>query len=327
MKITRAHTAGIILIAAAAAYSLWMNTNPSGSGSDRAAAVDQPDSSAVPPPASGPAGKVLEPRDMQVARMVSGDALNYRERDQACRGLSDRITESDVAVLVRFVSGSKPVGIATTEWHALFNDTLNQLRHQQRMPSGLTKALIAISANPDKDPVIRDYAVQHLCCLYSDRHPMARRENDPTLRTEILKAIDAEARRSGSAHAGTALIALNHIEMIGREPAEEKWSQSSSAALDDLALQLAAGGANIHQIARVAALQVCAMRGLRSVLPVARKLAGDDAVDAALRTSAIGCLGILGDPTDQPVLEAISNSGGRLALAASPAIQRIQSRN
>lgn len=233
-------------------------------------------------------------------RIVGTDPAPIGLRLKAVHGLGESLTPNQLAALTVFLKLPPPPNEPNREGlRVLKNDLLNVLRHQASPPPGLTDLLIAIHRDPTQDPVLRDYALQHLVVWYEQGAP-----DTPKAREQIRAVLEAAARGHDSL-AGTALLGLHRLS--AREPAFE------AAKIDRLALHLVRSGAT-DPATRITAVAVCAERGLTEALPNIAALM-DDPACVPLRLAAHAAWSRLsalaGTHLDTPAAgdEAASNAG------------------
>ena len=85
--------------------------------------------------------------------------------------------------------------------HVLKNDIMTALLNQRKPPAEFTPKMLAIHRNRSQDPVIRDYALQHLIL-----HRRSRA--DPAEREAIAAALWEALAETSQALSGTALLEL-----------------------------------------------------------------------------------------------------------------------
>ena len=222
---------------------------------------------------------------------------------EAAHHLSRSLSAQDIDNLYHFLRDKK------NTCFALKNELMTALRDQKKAPPGLTALFLELYRDPEQNPVIRDYALQHLCLWYEQ---VADGE-----KSQIEQALWDALNEKQTSIAGTALVALAHLS--------EKNPQLDSGKVKDAALQLANDPA-CGELARITALQVCGNLGAKEILPVALDLA-KNSQDTPLRISAIAALGEVGGREVQPLLKKLSkNSNTLLQLAAQAALQKIRNR-
>lgn len=252
--------------------------------------------------------------------LIASESAGYDARLKAARALSDHLPKQDVDAILRFIRSPKPDDCRTRQWHTLFNDTVNALRHQQEAPAHLTDTLIGVYRSSD-DVILKDFAIQHLRGWYSDPDPLAKTEQSAVKRPLILETIKHASQQTQYTYSGTALNCLHYIDL------ETKGANYLLGNDLDSRIVTAARESSTNKHCRISAIQLCAMRGLGEVLPVIREIASDSEANVSLRLSAIAALGRLGNEQDRALLEQINNNGGRLARAAEPALRNLQIEN
>jgi hypothetical protein len=191
--------------------------------------------------------------------IVGTDAAGMGDRIEAVRALGNDLTPFQIAALAVFVNSPVTDG-AKDAWglHAVKNDILNVLRAQNTPPPDLTRLLIGLYHNREQDAVMRDYAIQHLG-VWHERDDVV----SPAERKSI-RAVLNEAVRENNSIAGTALLGLHRMAV--------DLTPSDAREIDRMALHLAQS-AETETATRLTAIQVCAERGLKEVLPTAEGLA------------------------------------------------------
>lgn len=113
--------------------------------------------------------KVVSENSSPLGRTLSGGTPRTTEdRVTEVQRMDGRtFTEADLASSFAFLAGSAwPKGLATGDAHWLADELLTALRLQQPPWEGLAAALAEVAFQPQTDPVIRDYIVQHLGHLW-----------------------------------------------------------------------------------------------------------------------------------------------------------------
>ena len=182
------------------------------------------------------------------------------------------------------------------------NNMANALCWQHKSDPELHKLFIKMLDDPDEDPVWRDYCIQFLTECYDS-------SNNKPLIIDTLKRYS----KGDDSKAGTALI---HLALH-----EEKIEKIDS---DHMLNQLKNSKTSIHT--RTAILAVWGKSNDKTKLPVIRKYAIQDK-DAALKSVAIGSLGLIGLEQDLKIInKALYHDNGRVVSAARAAKTRIEIR-
>ncbi len=276
------------------------------------------------PSIAEPPGETKPPREIDAAPAPKDDAPDslapilefpgerpHARRIDDIRALGDSLSSRQVERLVAFVRAPTPEGLgAPRALHAEKNEILNLLRRQTAHLEALRDQLLALSRDADADPVIRDYALQHLASLALDRDA-AEDRRDFEAHVDIL---DGE----NPALAATAMIHL----LVAQQ--RDRLEAVSRAQLATAARRMAADP-DAPASSRATALQVVARLGLDDQAPLARELAEDPAQPIPLRIAAIAALGDLApdDPRTRNFLEKTAEGPERrLRLPAQSALNK-----
>lgn len=125
---------------------------------------------------------------------------------------------------------------------------------------------------------MRDYAIQHLVSWYEQG------ATDQPEAKEKIRAILHQATRETNSIAGTALVGMHRLSIDD--------SDFSRDEINNLALSLAVS-AESNPATRLTAIQVCAERGIKAVLPAIESIPQTPG-SLPMRLSAIAALGRLG---------------------------------
>lgn len=249
--------------------------------------------------------------DPQIARIVSGDFETMRQRIEALTRHDSRLKKEEVEAVLDLIQSPVPAGEGVGVWAALVNEAINMLQRQVEFPGRLSETLCEMSANEAIDPLLRDYAIQHLSVSYV-------REVREKQKNAMVDALWSAAKRSRDESSGTALLALNHIAK------RDKINPSARSIIDSEAFaiflrQEAVNGA-AHPGLRLACVHSLIEMQDSQSLALARSLSGDGTQRLMLRKAAIRLLGILGTAEDEKLLNEL-NAVAVLRPAIAPALQ------
>jgi len=241
-----------------------------------------------------------------VSRITNPTTASVTERVRAASELGQSLAQDEIGRLFQFLKSKPDPGETNLRALQLIkNEVLNNLRKQEIAPVGLTDTLIDIYRNPEQDPVLRDYAIQHLVYWYET--PVS--EQQTRIRTLLIEAAQTE-----SSIAGTALLGMHRLSATD--------SGFNGEQINRLALQHVLSGRS-SSCTRATALQVCAERGVAEALPTIESLA-QDATDLTLRLSAVAALGRLGTAEHINSLKQLDCENNEpLRLAVLSALQRL----
>ena len=192
----------------------------------------------------------------------------------------------------------------------LKNDVILALKNQQPPPQELAGVLLEMLYDKEQDPVIRNYALQHLATWYDQCAEKA----------PVLDALWAGTTDADASIVGTALIGLSRLAQRSADfqPASASGAGFQPVSEIDAARLATAASAvatdpTANDVARTTALQVCAELGIKDMLPAAVRLA-ESAGSVPLRMSALAAVGALGGADQAAFLN-------RMLAADDPRIQ------
>lgn len=237
--------------------------------------------------------------------------LSFSLRLQSIERLDRSLGQADLSALLEYLTkddGEIPMNAAQVR--VLKNEIMNLLRNQTSPPAGLTEALCATFKNKNQDPLVRDYALQHI----SDWYVRA-----PDDQLGIIERVLGDALAETDAGiAGTALIGLDMLRQSG---AELDWERISAKGLDLLRDD------RTSPATRMTALQVVGRWAPSDVAMIAKEIMQDPNQTVALRVSAFAALGDYGDASLADVLEKYASSpSSRFRVPAAAALERLRSR-
>lgn len=261
---------------------------------------------------------------------VSPADITSQQYGEAIRAAGTELSFEQQRALVQWILGSKPEKIADFHWHWLVNDTLDLLLHQRQPLPETTEVMVALFEEPGRDPVLRDYAVQHMVDWLEPVSLSEPYERDPAKRAALLEAMLKAASMPMESLSGTGLLALHTADQrraqsaAGREVFRDE-PAPEAREIDRIALGLSKA-ANVSIQARITAFQVAAQRGLTGALQEARQIAASPQQPTSLRLSAIAYLGAVGTGSDARLLQALPDAAEeRIGKAVSPAVARLAS--
>ncbi len=270
----------------------------------------------------------------------NGKAVESRDRVAALRELPLNWTpEERRAVYAWLRAGPAPGdGMSVDEWHWLAHRIMGRLRGQVAFPGELPAELAAIATAEGIDPILRDYAVQHLALLRRQIAAASGFRTGPTALSgaeaaweiggaeagNLLQIADdglmAAARTAGDGAGGAALLGM--LRMAGDDGENGK---DIAAAAGEVAMAVVKDPAG-DSMNRATALSVAARAGRGDVVPEARRIAAEAGAPPMERLAAIGALGERGTAEDLALLGRLENENrnvlGRAAGLAAAKIKR-----
>jgi len=303
---------GLLLLVAAAAWLLWERS-----------VVGKP-----PPQAARPLAPVVEPQDFRHiyqhqraavrASLVEALALErqvgYLRRIEVLRAIAGQLAAAETELLVAALLASRPPGVNGGEFSTWFHEIANLLHRQSAPSKAFARALATVAADPARDAVLRDYALQHLRVVWNNAG------GDASLRSSI----EASLRRLARGDDPPATAALLSLHLLGDTAAAPGRPVARALGDDELAAlagSLLAGPAGSSDTPRrMTAARIAADRRLAALRPVLARVASDPAEHTLARMSAINAIGRIGERADRPLLESLAAAEPALALAARDAL-------
>lgn len=253
---------------------------------------------------------------------ITNPTIHWEGRLQSVNQLPNELDAGTTTYLFDYLS-AKPAEESPEHWYVVCNEIMQTLRKRE-LPAGYyTRRLITIVESATDDPVIRDYAVQHLSQWIAGVDPEAR-ETDPALAAAAFEAMCGQAKAPVNGQltlVGTTLNALVDGMMHGDEAVGAK-----RESLQKIALKVAAtADGSVANFNRATALQAAAQLDSPGLPELCRNLVTQPEVAADLRLGSVAALGLVGNASDLPLLQSFA-ANPSFQFAASAAIRRIQSR-
>lgn len=255
--------------------------------------------------------------------------LSPRQYAEKIHALGRDLSQPEQRRWIAWMRGDKPAHLGIESWHWLVNDVMDKLCHQVVPLSEWSDELIAMSSDRQADPVLRDYAIQHMVDWIQPVQPGEPYEKDRTKRDAMVAAMMRTATETKQSLSGTALNGL-HMILLNRERTgfdQKAYPLSLSVGHIRPLAEVLARSAQADPLARITAFQVCAQRRFVKALDSIREVAVTDSLPVSLRLSAIAALGQLGKKPDESIVKSFVDQGNpRLAKAARTALNMLQMR-
>jgi len=248
-------------------------------------------------------------------RTLTDPSRRLEEQIEAVRALPSDLSEDETAALAALFRRPAPANARRGRWHVLLNEVMEVLRQPRFGWAGYGETMGGLLADRSADPVVRDYAAQHLAIWLGDGRGAAAsaEEFDRAMKTYL--AVLAGEGESFEQVAGTSLMALCKL----REKRGASDFEPYDAELANLVAAYAGGTLPASLPNRVSAIQAAGRMGLRKALPDIRRYA--PAPNPTIRLSSVAALGYFADPEDREFLENLANSNDRLRFAARTALE------
>ncbi|MBC2600626.1 hypothetical protein [Puniceicoccus vermicola] len=228
--------------------------------------------------------EVISEEPARRMQAITAGPLPVAERVAALHEDDSPISQDDYRALTAMVKrGEVPGGLSANHYHYLANEIWNALRAEEGFSQPLAEHLATV-ANTSSDPVICDYALQHLAQLEA-----------PGVRPIQNDALIAFAENTTSPLAGTALVGLYRLNERSPDP-------ETLAALRRVTYTLAVDP-EADTSSRVSAFSLATDLEVSGLLSTARQIVPDSAADPRLRLAAIRYLGVYGETSDATLIE------------------------
>ena len=246
-----------------------------------------------------------------------GASLDHREGIAAIARVPDNLSAAEQRALLKGLDEGLPffARLSRSGYHHVANDIMSLLLRQKQPLDGLAGEFARMAGEESRDPVTRDYAIQHLGHWLSDGRYAS---HDPAGLEIAVRQLLQAARSSSWSSAGTAVIALDRASrQLALSPQGKQAVEAFDRLLDELL-----GREDIAPLALVSVLQVAMRRARPVVLSAAREIAGREKAHPSLVASALHVLGTLGAQGDRSTVEPFINSQHLLLRSAGQSALR-----
>jgi len=251
-------------------------------------------------------------------RLIGDSGLHWEERVEAVRDLPEDLDSATLDQLFGFLRENS--GEEKEHWYLVANEIMEVLWKRNIAPDQYTAQLQALIASETIDPVIRDYAAQHLAQWISgvggDSREMDPREIDSAFATMIEVA--ARPENGHLTLCGTTVNALTDAVINGSPAMQAKSPQVTELALKILSDSSAA------TFNRASAMAAAARLRSPGLAILCREFLGSDETPPDIQLGSIAALGFVGSDQDLALLESM-RSTSPFKHAASAAIDRLSS--
>ena len=260
-----------------------------------------------------------KPRPSPEISLITDTGLHWEERIAAVRALPTQLGEASVDFLFAYLSA--PHDENEENRYLVCNEIMEIFRKRSLSPHIYNRQLCYLIATPSVDPVIRDYAAQHLAQWISGISPEAT-EPDSTQIPRAVETMLHQAVHSGSAQltlSGTIFQAMADAILNGS--GEMKTHRS---ALIEKAMQVLEDP-TFSTFNRSSAMQAAAQLNAPELREKSLDLVQNPQSPGDLRLSAIAALGKVGNPSDKALLNILSEDPA-YHYAATAALQNLNNR-
>lgn len=246
-------------------------------------------------------------------------ALHFNEQIEAVRALPSDLTHAEFDALISLLREDIPRMVNPHVWSTLQNEIMEVLREPRFERTDYHTALIAIMEDREADPVMRDYAAQHLALYVSDLGSTLPPTTVEETISSLISILDGK-RELKQQVTGTTLMALCQMSEKSPEHLEKARPAISEAVLNLLDLDQDVSLSN-----RISAIQSAGRLHITEALPAVREMAHRDDIEPNYRLSSIAALGYYLDPDDEDFLQELALSTSRFRHAAEAALNNFKS--
>jgi hypothetical protein len=311
MQLFKVIIPGVVILGMSVGYGVWSirRTAPSPQNRSPHSQVDQ-------------RLKQRQPSKSPWLESIISSKVHWEERVRAVSQLPQNLDALTQQSLFDYLT-NKPAEERLNEWYLVANEIMQTLRQRELAAGVYTGQMITLIESGTADPVIRDYAVQHLSQWISGIVPAAK-ETDPLQVTAAFTAMchQAAAAENGQLTlVGTTFNALTDLFLHSTGPIS-----AQRADFQKLALKLAATqDVRVSAFNRASALQAAARLDAPELPALCRELVHHTSLAPDLRLSSVAALGLCGSTADLALLRSFP-ADSQFHFAATAAIQRIQDR-
>jgi hypothetical protein len=265
---------------------------------------------AVGPAREGPS------RMPELIAKLTDPAVHHSRHLESVRALPDDLSQAEFDELMAFIRGSLPEGFKLASWHVIVNEIMNELRSTRFKIGGYAYAMSGMVLDKSADPVVRDYAAQHLAlCLDRVSHNPTETEFRFIMETFLKVLTGSDEAFHGVT--GTILMSITAVSETFRTEDLAPYR----VRLDPAIVALVSGDTPASLSNRISAIQAAGRLGVTQALPAIRDLARGSAPSPAIRLSAVAALGYFHHPEDRDFLKDIAANDNSLRTAAESALK------
>lgn len=282
----------------------------------------------------------------QALGLVEGSG--HRQRIDLLQALKGQFSEDECRALLHALQQPR-AATSAEEWHAEYVHRIClALRGQTACRHDFARVLSGLARDPQRDAIVRDYAMQHLRQVWDRADPPLRTAVQDSFRQIVQDRGDLAAAALLSLHllgtptgagastanpaAGNGTGATGAIQtpaaldaLAKRSTVSDPTFELPDAELEPVVRSILSDAPAAKGIAlRMTAIRVVADRRLSTFKPdLARILADQEKEHAVVRMASIAAISRFADPADRPLLESTDRSDPKIdravrhALAAS----------
>jgi hypothetical protein len=275
----------------------------------------------------GGTGQAPAPRPQRESRIpvfiavLSDPSLHESRQIATIRSLPDDLTQEEFVELMDLIRGPVPARRSARTWHVLINEIMNVLREPRFHIEGYGAAMAGMVADKQADPVLRDYAAQHLA-LSLDRIAHAPAKADFQLAMETFLKVCTSEDESFHGVTGTILMSLSALSETFHADDLKPYRDRLGPAI----VALVSGDRESSMSNRISAIQAAGRLNFPQALPAIRNLASGGSPNRWVRLSSVAALGYYGRQEDRAYLSQLMAEDPAMSAAARTALESIDNR-
>lgn len=251
---------------------------------------------------------------------LTDPALHHSRRLEVVRSLPDDLTNEEFDDLMGLIRGPMPDRLSADDWHEAANEIMKVLREPGFHIRSYGDSMAGLVLDQTADPVIRDYAAQHLALT------LDRVTHDPTpadfhLAMNAFLKVVADEHEAFNGVTGTILMSLSALSETFHHDDLAPYRARLGAAI----VALATGVRNSSMSNRISAIQAAGRLGFPEALPAIRELARGPAPKPSIRLSSVAALGYFHQPEDREFLHKLAANDDALSKVAEAALRNYPS--
>jgi len=249
-----------------------------------------------------------------LVRQLIDPSLHIDEQIEAVRSLPSDLSKEEFFALADILRQPVPTDVTTARWHVLINEIMEVTRQSRFTDYGYVDLYTELIVDKNLDPVVRDYAAQHLA-LFLSSPDQSDEEFEKGL--TAYHSILSDHRDRQSEVVGTSLMAL--CELYNKTP-NRPWAEHKTK-FENVIGSIISNEVPASFANKISAIQSAGRLQLTSTLPQVRSIAEGKTDRPSYRLSAIASLGYFAEPSDKAFLESLAQSSTRFRFAAQTALK------
>ena len=248
--------------------------------------------------------------------LLSDPSVHQARQIEAIRSLPDDLTIGEFRDLVAVIKGPAPEFQDRGQWTVLINEMMGVLRKPRLGIPAYQEVMVAMVVDQDLDPLVRDYAAQHLSVSLGEL-PTGSSGAEFRLSMEALIGVLNRTDQSFDGSTGTILMSLTNLSDELPENAFEPYRER----LGKIIVPMISGERKVGFSNRISAIQAAGRMGFGEALPAIRRIASDESEKPSFRLSAVAALGYFARPEDREFIARLATGDSVVVPAAVTALK------